>query len=342
MNKVMRKITILLLLGLTAFVSSQSIALAANDEDKDIGLGGTGMLAGAGSDSGSGLGGTGITGEITGFGSIFVNGIEIDYDDKTAFSINGETSAHQQLEIGDVVEVLTVDAEQHTQAQMINLRHEVIGVVESVEPETYSFTVNGQSVVQSIVKSTFPEVGTTVAVAGFRIDGQTIVSTRVTPAKTGQVLLRSDTSVPFIKDAQRWLIQTQTKKGKVIFQNDGITRSFSLDNKTDKSVKDDLGIRIIQLQKSTTGKINLKQVIDPVNIPRGRRLLNPVQQQGSDISPNIITTDPVLTPHSGAAGASMPGSGSGTTAMPNQPITIQNNPTQTIQNKPTQTMPNGR
>ena len=329
MNKIMRTITILLILGLTACVSSQSNVVASNDEDKDIGLGGTGMLASTGSDSGSGLGGTGIIGEITGFGSIFVNGIEIEYDDKTAFTINGETSAHQQLEIGDVVEVLTVDDKQHTQAQIINLRHEVIGVVESVDPQTYSFTVNGQSIVQSIVKSTFPEVGTTVAVAGFRIDGQTIVSTRVTPAKTGQDLLRSDISLPFIKDAQRWLIQTHTKSGKVIFQNDDVTRSFSLDNKADKSVKNSLGIKILQLQKSATGKINLTQIVEAVNIPRGKRLLNPVRQQGSDISPNI-TTEPVLTPHSGAAGTTAPGPG--TSAVPNQPITIQNKQTQTKQN----------
>ena len=329
MNKIMRTITILLIFGLTACVSSQSNVVASNDEDKDIGLGGTGMLASTGSDSGSGLGGTGIIGEITGFGSIFVNGIEIEYDDKTAFTINGETSAHQQLEIGDVVEVLTVDDKQHTQAQIINLRHEIIGVVESVDPQTYSFTVNGQSIVQSIVKSTFPEVGTTVAVAGFRIDGQTIVSTRVTPAKTGQDLLRSDISLPFIKDAQRWLIQTHTKSGKVIFQNDDVTRSFSLDNKADKSVKNSLGIKILQLQKSATGKINLTQIVEAVNIPRGKRLLNPVRQQGSDISPNI-TIEPVLTPHSGAAGATAPGSG--TSAVPNQPIMIQNKQTQTKQN----------
>ena len=317
MNSILRTISILLALSLIACVTGQSNVVAANDEDKDIGLGGTGMLAGAGSDTGSGLGGTGIIGEITGFGSIFVNGIEIEYDDKTAFSINGETSAHQQLEIGDVVEVLTVDDKQHTQAQIINLRHEVIGVVESVEPQTYSFTVNGQSIVQSIVKSTFPEVGTTVAVAGFRINAQTIVSTRVTPAKTGQDLLRSDTRLPFIKEAQRWLVQTHTKNGKVIFQNDGVTRSYLLNNKTDKPVKNGLGIKILQLQKSATGKINLKQVVEPVNIPRGHRTLNPVQQQSSDI---LLKTapDPVLTPGSGSAmpGSAMPGSAMPGPAVP--------------------------
>lgn len=314
MKHILRTVSILLLIGLSACVTAQTNLAATDDEDKDIGLGGTGMLASKDSGSGSGLGGTGILGEITGFGSIFVNGIEIEYDNKTAFTINGKTSEPQPLEIGDIVEVLTVDAEQHTQAQMINLRHEVIGVVESVEPETYSFTVNGQSVVQSIAISTFPEVGTTVAVAGFRVDEQTIVSTRVTPAKTGQVLVRSDTSLPFIKEAQRWLVQTHTKSGKVIFQNDGIRRSFSLDNKTDKSAKEGLGVKIMQLQKSAPGKIELKQVVEPVTLPRGHRTLNPVQQQSNGTLLNT-TSDPVLTPGSGsttpgpaAPGSIMPGS----------------------------------
>jgi hypothetical protein len=46
------------------------------------------MLASAGG-TGSGLGGTGILGKVTGFGSVFVNGIEIEYDDKTIYTIDG-------------------------------------------------------------------------------------------------------------------------------------------------------------------------------------------------------------------------------------------------------------
>ena len=327
MNSLLRTIIILLALSHTACVAGQSNLTAGNDEDKDIGLGGTGMLANTDSGAGSGLGGTGILGEITGFGSIFVNGIEIEYDDKTAFSINGKTVTAQRLEIGDVVEVLTVDNKQHTQAQMINLRHEVIGVVESVEAETYSFSVNGQSVVQSIDITTFPEAGSTVAVAGFRIDAQTILATRVTPAESGQVLLRTHSELPFDKKAQRWLIQTNIQDGKFSFQNNGITRSFALAKNTDKSVNAGLEIKILQLQKSAKGKVELKQLIEPVNIPRGHHSPNPVQQQGSKIIPNSIS-DPVLTPDStsssgagagaGAAAGANPGTNSGSGPAPTQ------------------------
>ena len=57
MNNILRKITFLLILSLAACVSNQSNMTAANDEDKDIGLGGTGMLANTDSDGGNGLGG---------------------------------------------------------------------------------------------------------------------------------------------------------------------------------------------------------------------------------------------------------------------------------------------
>ena len=298
MSNIYRIITLLLIISVAACVSNQSEVIAANDEDKDIGLGGTGMVA----NTGSGLGGTGIIGEITGFGSVFVNGIEVEYDNDTAFTINGETAAPQQLEIGDVVEVLTIDAKQHTQAQVINLRHEIIGEVQSVEAHTYSFTINGQSIVQSIGKSTLPEVGTTVAVAGFRIDEQTILSTRVTPAATGQSLLRRHTELPFNTKARRWLVQTHVQADKATIQNDGVTYTFALTKNTGKSFKDQLGIKILQLQKSVTEKLKLEQVIEQAGMPRGRRTLNPVRQQDGSILQRVSPGSGTNTsPGSGAA-----------------------------------------
>ncbi|MBE9563620.1 MAG: hypothetical protein IMF17_00140 [Proteobacteria bacterium] len=279
MNKIYRIITVLLLISLAACTSNNLNMAATDDEDRDIGLGGTGMLA----DTGSGLGGTGITGEITGFGSIFVNGIEVEYDSGTPFTIDGETAEPQQLEIGDIVEILTVDARQHTEAQIINLRHEVIGVVESVDPHTYSFNINGQSIIQSIGKSKLPEVGATIAVAGFRIDEKTILSTRVSPAKTGQNLLRSRTELPFDNKAQRWLIQSHIQNGKAVFKHDGETHVFALEEKTGGSFKDQLGIKILHLQESATEKLELKQLIEQANMPRGLRILDPVKQKNGNI-----------------------------------------------------------
>ena len=279
MNKIYQTISLLLIISLSACVSSQQLTTAANDEDKDIGLGGTGMLASADGGANNGLGGTGIVGQITGFGSIFVNGIEIEYDDKTDFTINDKKAELQSLMVGDVVEVLTTDARQHTHAQTINLRHEVIGIVESVDKQTYSYTVNGQSIIQPIDKPAYPEIGSTVAVSGFRIDDQTVLSSRVTPAIAGQFLLRSANDLPFSNKTQRWLIQTYMRDDKVTFNLDDEISTLSLKENTGRADKEHWGTKILRLQKNDAEKLELEQVIETVTLPRGRPVENPVKQQ---------------------------------------------------------------
>jgi hypothetical protein len=286
MNAIYRIIISLLILGMTACASNQSTMSATNDEDKDIGLGGTGMLA----DTGSGLGGTGILGEITGYGSIFVNGIEVEYDNETYFSIDGTAAAQQQLEIGDVVEVLTSDDSKHTQARAINLRHEVVGKVESVDPETFSFTVLGQAVIQSLNKRTLPDVGATVAVSGFRVDEQTIISTRVTIADTDQTVLRTYTELPFSEKTSRWLVQSYVHDDKAVFQLNGAAYDVNVMSKTTGPLKDRPGVKVLQLHKSDSesAPLTFEQVIEVEDMLRGRQELRPAQDLGIDVMPGSI------------------------------------------------------
>lgn len=305
MNTLYRIIIFLLFAGLVACVSTPSNEMVTvNDEDKDIGLGGTGILASTGGSSG--LGGTGILGKITGYGSIFVNGIEIEYDNETAFTIDGKTAKPQQLEIGDVVEVLTADDNEHTQAQIINLRHEVIGIVESVEPETFSFTVQGQSVVQAINNVVLPELGTMVAVSGFRIDERTILSSRITSANKNQTLLRTHTELPFKGKAARWLVQTHLQNNKASFSLGGVTHAIELKKKSNKSLNDRLGIKILKLQKPVSGPLALDRVIEPMTLRRGRQTLAPVIQPGTTVMPGAA---PGSVP--GSTPAAMPGAARG-------------------------------
>lgn len=276
MNSMYRLIILLLVISVAACVSSQPSMSAANDEDQDIGIGGTGILA----NTGSGLGGTGIVGEITGFGSIFVNGIEIEYDSETAFTVDGKTAAHQQLVIGDVVEVLTTDAKQHTSAQLINLRHEVIGQVEFVNTQTSSFTVLGQTI-KIADKTMLPETGTRVAVSGIRINEHTIQATRVRQTDTKQTLLRMHTELPFQEKVSRWMIQTHVQNSHASFQLEGVQHNFSLKEKTGGVLNGRSVIRILQLQKPVSDPLKLNRVIDSMNMPRGRDTQNPVQRPGN-------------------------------------------------------------
>lgn len=304
----------LLALGLTACASTQSNMVVASGEDKDVGLGGTGMLATTG-DADNGLGGTGILGEITGFGSIFVNGIEIEYDKATAFTIDGKPADFQQLAIGDVVEVLTTDANEYTHAQIINLRHEVIGKVESIDPQTFSFTVQGQTVVQPVNKRLLPEVGSTVAVAGFRVDKNTIVSTRVEPAAVKTSLLRTGTALPFKEKTSRWLVQMHVQENRAAFQLEGATHVLSVKQKAEKTYADRLGIKILQLQKPAAGQLKLERVIEPGAMPRGQRLTEPSQWHGGSKMNKPV---PGAMPGPGAGsgfGPGSTGSGSGAGSM---------------------------
>lgn len=297
MNIINRAIIFLLIVGITACATGQSIMTAANDEDQDIGLGGTGLLA----DNGSGLGGTGILGEITGYGSIFVNGIEVEYHRGTAFTVDGETAAYQQLEIGDVVEVLTTDASKHTQALMINLRHEVVGKVESVDPQTASFTVQGQRVIQAADEKQLPATGETVAVSGFRIDDHSIQATRVKPAQTDQRLLRIDTRLPYNDQVARWSVQAYVQDEHISFQLNGSPQVLSVQKKAEATGSRP-ATRILQLKKSASGQLEIDKEFEPVGMPRGRQTIKPVQRPGGFM---------INKPVPGSMPRSLPGSSPG-------------------------------
>ena len=277
MSRIYKIFIFLLTINTIACVSDYTNINTVNGEDEDIGLGGTGLLA----NTGIGLGGTGIRGEVTGFGSVFINGIEVEYSNKTPFTIDGIKAMPQQLKVGDVIEVLTTDANSHTHAQLINLRHEVIGRVESVNPKTSSFIVEGQTVTQKSDKGSLPNVGAIVAVSGIRIDQQTIMSTRVSSANIKQTLLKTHTELPFKQHATRWSIQMKIRNGAASIQLDDGRQIIVENKKLTESLKGVSAIKILELHKSRTGLLKLDNVISPLNIPRGQA--SPANKQKHDI-----------------------------------------------------------
>lgn len=98
------------------------------DPGDEGGIGGTGLLA-------RGIGGTGIIGEVTGFGSIFVNGDEVESDARTLLFLDGDAVSAHEFARGDVVAIRAVMRQQQNVAGEIHVRHEVIGPVQRVMPE---------------------------------------------------------------------------------------------------------------------------------------------------------------------------------------------------------------
>jgi hypothetical protein len=181
----MKRLSFLIALLVTflvgACVNPTSNKLAANDDD-EFGIGGTGMQA---------SGPVGLLGQVTGFGSIFVNGIEVEPQAATALSIDGRPVASIDFELGDVVEVLTRDDAGYTDALRVNLRHEVIGPLDTVSADGRELRVLGQVVRLHEAAASFA-VGDRLAVAGFRDQAGMIHASRVTRIESTDVLLRGE------------------------------------------------------------------------------------------------------------------------------------------------------
>ena len=157
-----------------------------------ITVGGCG--GGGGTLAGGGIGGTGITafGTITGFGSVFVNGIEFETSG-TSFDVDDDdTAVEGDLDIGMVVTVTGIlnDDGVTGSADSIVYDDEIEGPIsnlsEDVAAQTKSFNVFDISVVASLSSTAFANTtyagvadGDVVEISGFVDEAGTLVATRL-------------------------------------------------------------------------------------------------------------------------------------------------------------------
>jgi hypothetical protein len=144
------------------------------------GIGGTGQVAEGG------LGGTGIVGVVTGFGSICVNGMKIEYAPDTPVWLDGRSVPQSALAIGQVVAMQAITQGARLQAQRIAVLDAAVGPLDDVDSASGHFTVMGQSataLVPEDLQGLRP--GQWVRVSGQRLaDGQ-IRATRVQATRPG-------------------------------------------------------------------------------------------------------------------------------------------------------------
>ena len=151
------------------------------------GIGGTGMLAGKPGIGGTGsreggVGGTGIVGVITGFASICVNGVEVQFDADTPVSENGQPGSAKQLAVGQIVAVRAQGVGQELSASRIAMIHAAVGPVDTINSAAGEFTVLGQTV-RPLDKSALADLkpGNWVRVSGHRLAQDEIAASRVEP-----------------------------------------------------------------------------------------------------------------------------------------------------------------
>lgn len=158
-----------------------------------VACGGGGGGGVAGVDPGGGIGGTGMTssGAITGFGSIFVNGVEYETDG-ASISVDGDDATEAELGLGMVVTVIgTVNDDGVTgTAEQVIFDDEVEGpisaVTTSTDGDTRTLTVLGNTVIaergRTIVDGTTFDalaVDDVVEASGFRDDTGQLLATRI-------------------------------------------------------------------------------------------------------------------------------------------------------------------
>jgi hypothetical protein len=146
------------------------------------GLGGTGQVAEGG------LGGTGIVGVVTGFGSICVNGIKVDYAPDTPVLRDGRPVPQSELSVGQVVALQAEGDAPALRARHIAVLDAVVGPLGSVDAAGARFTVMGQAATALAPGDLNGfRTGQWVRVSGLRLASGEIRATRVQAAPEGPV-----------------------------------------------------------------------------------------------------------------------------------------------------------
>jgi hypothetical protein len=136
-----------------------------------------------------GIGGTGIVGVITAFGSVWVDGVEVEVPVDTPIDADGRQMGLEDLRLGQIAVIAAVDAGGGLTASSLSIRHEVSGPVEAVEDGGALMIVAGQRVVlsETAVGDVAARRGDWVAVSGIRQPGGDIVATRIDKRPPGLV-----------------------------------------------------------------------------------------------------------------------------------------------------------
>ena len=189
------------LLASLGSVAAWRPAIAAPEQPRDVGIGGTGFAPEGSAGSDRGIGGTGFVGTIQRFGSIIVNDSRIAYAQDVPVTIDGLVRSARDLRIGHVVRVVARPDAGGLVTNTIAVEREVVGPVTAVYRD--GLDVLGQAVqMRSGEPSKRWRKGEHVAVSGLRrLDG-TIVASLVEPSAswskmtTGSGSAASSCSIP--------------------------------------------------------------------------------------------------------------------------------------------------
>ncbi|MEM8793176.1 MAG: DUF5666 domain-containing protein [Pseudomonadota bacterium] len=132
-----------------------------------------------------GLGGTGIVGTLTDFGSLLVNGLRIETAADLAVTSALGRLAVSQLALGHNLTIEAETADGVLIARRVHLAHPVIGGVEKLSADGQSARVAGVNVVAEAGAIGRLQPGMRVAVSG-TWRGDTVIASRIDPVASGR------------------------------------------------------------------------------------------------------------------------------------------------------------
>lgn len=148
----------------------------------DRGLGGSGVTGEERGLGGSGMR-AGIIGVVTGFGSICVNGYEIEIDENSVVTVEGHPATPADVHLGQLVVIEAEPEGGQLRAASVDVRLAAMGPVSTISDDGKSLTLLGQTVRVAGLQGVGPEKlqpGDWVAVSGLRradtvIEGTSVV-----------------------------------------------------------------------------------------------------------------------------------------------------------------------
>lgn len=171
----------------TAPSPQMSAQISAADPKNGDGIGGTGIRSAQNKNGSSdGIGGTGVRGTITGFGSILVNGLKLEFDHTTTVEVDGKPSTLEALKIGQIVQGVAHTRDGKLSLATVEIQHAVTGPISAIDAASETITVLGQKVrlnlggdKASVTAFKTLRPGDMISVSGLRQADGTIVATRV-------------------------------------------------------------------------------------------------------------------------------------------------------------------
>ena len=236
-----------MLLSLLAACASGPQQQAQLDPRNGDGLGGTGIKSGMQMVQlrrGDGLGGTGIIGTISGFGSIIVNGLELEFNNSTSVATDGRPASLQEQRVGQVVQGVARERDGKLTLSSLDIQHAVTGPITSVDQAGQTLVVLGQKIKLNLAgdKAALDafktlQAGDVVSVSGLRLADGTIVATRVDEQHDdGRLVLRGDVAavnpssvrvgdleVPLVADA---IVRSPKIGGRIVVSGRMINGKF--------------------------------------------------------------------------------------------------------------------